>query len=580
MKDEQNYWKRQSRFTRRRLVLTAGMAAAAFAVACGSKSSQGGSTPSSSSGTASGATASGTPKQGGTLTVTQTTNPPTLDAQRTTSFYSLLQSSAVYSRLLRWKSGPDSSVIENHDVEPDLALSFESSDAITWTVKLRPDAKYQNIPPVNGHPVEAEDVKAAFGRGLSADSPFRASLEMMDPSQIATPDKSTVVFTLKYPYAPFQAILASANYGWIYPREAAAGAFDPAKTMIGSGPFLFDKYTPDVDLQYKRNPDFYNKSIPHIDSMRWTIVPDTSQQRAQFTGGNLDIIGSGGSTGISAFDLDAIKRDNPKALIKKGDPQAGQLLFANLGDPTSPFQDVRLRRAFSMGIDRPTIAKAVYNNDAVPQWYVPLALGKWALHQEQLPSDVAQWYKYDPANAKKMLQASGHDNDQFKLIFVTGYLGPAYEQAAQATANMLQQAGLKVQLVQVDYTKDFIGGGKGIRYGNFDKNSLVFAGLTNLSDADDYLSAYWRTNASSGLSKLSDPKLDADIAHARTLVNENERAKAYLDIQKYMADQAFGIAGFAVQYSYRVSQPRIQGYNYDLGYGTGLESWSQLWVQN
>jgi peptide/nickel transport system substrate-binding protein len=576
MKDNQNYWTNPRQITRRRLMVTAGVTAAAFAAACGSKGGQG----TSSTGASSGTTTSGTPKQGGSLTVTQTTNPPTLDAQRTTSFYSLLQSSAVYSRLLRWKSGPDSSVIENHDVEPDLALSFESPDAVTWTVKLRPDAKYQNIAPVSGHPVEAEDVKAAFGRGLAAESPYRASLEMMDPAQIATPDKSTVVFTLKYPYAPFQAILASANYGWIYPREAATGAYDPAKTMIGSGPFLFDKYTPDVDLQYKRNPDFYNKSIPYVDTLHWTVVPDTSQQHAQFTAGNLDVLGSGGSTQITSFDIDALKRDNPKALIKKGDPQAGQLLFANLGDPTSPFQDVRLRRAFSMGIDRPTIAKAVYNNDAVEQWYVPLALGKWALHQEQLPSDTAQWYKYDPANAKKLLQASGHDSDQFKLIFVTGYLGPAYQQAAEATANMLQQAGLKVQLVQVDYTKDFIGGGKGIRYGNFDKDSLVFAGLTNLSDADDYLAAYWRTNASSGVSKLSDPKLDADIAHARTLVNADERQKAYIAIQMYMADQVFGIAGFAVQYSYRMSQPRLQGYNYDLGYGVGLESWAQLGVQS
>jgi peptide/nickel transport system substrate-binding protein len=342
MADDRNYWLSPSRLkiTRRRLVIAAGTAAAALAAACGNKSGSSGSSGSSPSGAAS----SGTPKRGGTLTVTQTTNPPTLDAQRTTSFYSLLQSSAVYSRLLRWKSGPAADVIENHDVEPDLALSFESPDAVTWTVKLRPDAKYQNIPPVSGHAVEAEDVKAAFGRALSSDSPFRASLEMMDPTQITSPDKTTVVFKLKYPYAPFQAVLASANYGWIYPHEAATGAFDPAKTMIGSGPFLFDKYTPDVAMEYKRNPDFYGKTVPYIDNLKWTVVPDTSQQRAQFTGGNLDIIGSGGATAITSFDLDTLKRDNPKAIIKKGDPQAGQLLFANLGDPTSPFQDVRLRR--------------------------------------------------------------------------------------------------------------------------------------------------------------------------------------------------------------------------------------------
>jgi len=579
MTDRGNYWlsPNRLRLTRRRLVVAAGAAAAALAAACGSKSGQGGAPAGSA---AQGQPSAGTPQQGGTLAVTQTTNPPTLDAQRTTSFYGLLQSGAVYSRLLQWNSGPSADVIENHDVLPDLATSFESSDAITWTVKLRPDAKYQNIPPVNGHAVEAEDVKQAFARALATESPFRASLDMLDPTQITTPDKATVVFKLKYAYAPFQAILASANYGWIYPREAAAGAYDPAKMMIGSGPFLFDKYTPDVAVEYKRNPDYYGKPLPYVNALKWTIIPDPAQQRAQFTGGNLDVAGSGGSTAITSFDLESLKRDNPKAEIKKGDPQAGQLLFVNLGDPSSPFQDVRLRRAFSMGIDRATISKGGDNGDAVPQWYVPLALGKWALHQDQLPADTAQWYKNDPANAKKLLQASGHENDQFKLIFVTGYLGPAYEQAAQTTANMLQQAGLKVSLVQVDYTKDFIGGGKGIRYGNFDKNSIVFAGLTNLSDVDDYLSAYWRTGATSGLSKLSDPKLDDQISKARTVVNADERVKAYQEIQKYMADQAFGICGFAVSNSYRISQPRVQGYNYDLGYGSGLESWAKLWLKS
>jgi peptide/nickel transport system substrate-binding protein len=571
----ETYWAAlQRRLNRRRLIAgAAGAGMVSVLAACGGKSS--GTAP-----VAGTAAASGTPQPGGTLAVTQTTNPPTLDAQRTTSFYSLLQSGAVYSRLLRWKTGATPQVAENHDVEPDLALSFESPDAITWTVKLRQDAKYQNIPPVNGHAVEATDVKAAFGRGLAPESPFRASLDMLDPAQIETPDNTTVVFKLKYPYAPFQAVLASANYGWIYPREAAAGSFDPAKTMIGSGPFILDKYTPDVAVEYKRNPEWWAKPQPYVDALKWTIIPDTSQQRAQFTGGNLDLLGTYGATGVIKFDLDALVRDNPKAQVQRGDPQAGQLLFVQLGDPSSPFQDVRLRRAFSMGIDRDALAKAIYAGDAAAQWYAPLNLGKWSLHENQLSPDVAQWYKNDPANAKKLLQAAGAQDTTFKLIFVSGYLGPAYEQAAQTAANMLQSAGFKVTLTEVDYTKDFIGGGKGIRQGNFDKNSIVFAGLTNLSDIDDYLTAYWHTNATSAVSRLSDKKLDDDLAHARTLTSSDERVKAYIDIQTYMADQVFGIGGLHVYYQYFLSQPRVQNFQEGVGYGVGAESWAKVWLKS
>jgi len=572
----ESYWTalQRRRVNRRRLIAgAAGLTGAGVLAACGSKS---GGTAS----TAGTPAPVGTPQPGGTLAVTQTTNPPSLDAQRETSFYSLLQSGNVYSRLMRWKTGATPQVAENHDVEPDLALSFESPDAVTWTVKLRPDAKYQNIPPVSGHAVEATDVKAAFGRALAPESPFRASLGMLDVGQIETPDNTTVIFKLKYPYAPFQAVLASANYGWIYPREAAAGSFDPAKTMIGSGPFVLDKYTPDVAAEYKRNPDWWAKPQPYVDALKWTIIPDTSQQHAQFTGGNLDILGDEGATQVIKFDLDSLVRDNPKAQVQRGDPKSGQLLFVSLGDPSSPFQDVRLRRAFSMGIDRDAIAKAVYAGDAAAQWFAPLNLGKWSLHENQLPPDVAQWYKYDPANAKKLLQAAGAQDQAFKLIFATGYIGPAYEQAAQTAANMLQGAGFKVTLVQVDYTKDFIGGGKGIRYGNFDKDSIVFAGLTNLSDVDDYLSAYWHSNATAGLSRLTDKKLDDDLAHARTLTNVDERAKAYIDIQTYMADQVFAIGGLHVNYAYYLSRSRVQNYQKTVGYGVGAESWTKVWLKS
>lgn len=579
MDDEQRYWmgRARPRLTRRHLLAGGASGAAALLAACASKSARPG--PRASGAAQTGSSATGSPQPGGTLTVSQKTNPPTLDPQRSTSFYTLLQAGAVYSRMLKFKTGPSPEIAENHDVEPDLATSFESPDATTWTVKMRADAKFHNVPPVNGHAVEAEDVKATFTRALGPENPFRTSLDMIDATQIQIPDANTVVFKLKFPYAPFQSILASSNYSWVFPREALAGSYDPAKTMIGSGPFVLDNYTPDVALSYKRNPEWFGRPQPYVNALKWTILPDTQQQHAQFTGGNLDLVGSSGSTAISSFDLDALKRDNPKMQIQRSAPSAGQELFVQLGDPASPFQDVRLRRAFSMAIDRDAIAKAIYNNDAAAEWFAPLNMGKWALHAEQLPPDTAQYYKFDPANAKKLLQASGAQDQAFKLIYVTGYIGPAYEQAAQTTANMLQSAGFKVTLVSVDYTKDFVAGGKGIRYGNYDKNSLVFAGITNLSDVDDYIYNYYHSDVTSGLSKLSDKDLDNQIGRARTLVNVDERLKAYQDIQKYIADKMYSIAGFHLPYVYNLASARVQNYQVNVVYGSATESYAKLWLK-
>src|SRR5436305_14588868 len=102
--------------------------------------------------------------------------------------------SGVYSLLFTFKTGTDPKVIADHEVEPDLGVSAESPDGITWTVKLRSDAKFHNTAPLNGRPVDAEDVKATFVRATEAANPNRGSLDFLDGTQITAPDKNTVVF--------------------------------------------------------------------------------------------------------------------------------------------------------------------------------------------------------------------------------------------------------------------------------------------------------------------------------------------------------------------------------------------------
>ena len=209
----------------------------------------------------------------------------------------------------------DPKATTNHVIEPELGQTAESPDATTWTIKLRPDAKFHNIAPVNGHPVEAEDVKATFQRALdpSTSNPNRGALSMIDVNQIQTPDKQTVVFTLKYPYSPFRSLLASPAYSSIYPREAFAGSYDPAKVVIGSGPFTLDSAQPDVAFVYKKNPGYFEKDRPYVDAVRMAVIVDPSQQFAQFTGGNVDEY-------LAPIDnLEVAKQRNPKAAVIKAE---------------------------------------------------------------------------------------------------------------------------------------------------------------------------------------------------------------------------------------------------------------------
>jgi len=143
MSEGTNYWQRlgHRRVSRRGGIAGAGIAAvgllAGVALACNQKS------PSPSSATSQASPAA--PRPGGTLNIFQQNSPTTLDAHRTSSFYTMIPVGGVQSRLLRFKAGADPKVAENHDVENDLASSIESPDAITWTVKLRPDAAFHNV---------------------------------------------------------------------------------------------------------------------------------------------------------------------------------------------------------------------------------------------------------------------------------------------------------------------------------------------------------------------------------------------------------------------------------------------------
>ena len=183
----------------------------------------------------------GQPQRGGAYSFYLNAN-PLLDPMQNNLAATNRIAGGVMSRLFRFKTGADPSVIDNHDLENDLALSAESPDALTWTFKLRPGARFHDVPPVSAHSVEAEDIKATFQRALRLpQNGNRGALDMIDPNQIQTPAPDTVVFKLTYPYAPFAKTMASPDSSWIFPREALAGTYDPAKQMIGSGPFIFDR---------------------------------------------------------------------------------------------------------------------------------------------------------------------------------------------------------------------------------------------------------------------------------------------------------------------------------------------------
>src|SRR4051812_26008423 len=217
--------------------------------------------------------AAAAPKNGGSFRFfAWTEDPPSLDPHINVSFRTQGFAAFFYSRLLMSKKGPGIPA-QAYIMEGDLAESWQvGPDGKTYTFKLRPDAKWHNKPPMNGRPLTAQDVVWSFERFMKV-SPQKTTFDIV--AGVTAPDDHTVVFTLKDQYAPFEAAIGAPIF-WILPKEVVEQDGDAAKRVVGSGPFIFDKYDTGVSFTGKKNPDYYRKGEPRVDEVIGHIIPDTA----------------------------------------------------------------------------------------------------------------------------------------------------------------------------------------------------------------------------------------------------------------------------------------------------------------
>ena len=436
--------------------------------------------------------------------------------------------SFVYSKLVRYRVGagvPPGTFL----IEPDVAERWETPDDTTYIFHLRHGVTWQNKPPVNGRELVAEDVKFTFDRFLAEPAnPLRYMLEPVDRVEVV--DRYTIKFVLKEPYVWLLDVLATSKAMWIIAREVVEhfGDLKKPESAIGTGPFLLERYEPSVKTVFKRNPDYFLKDLPYVDGVEWLVLTDPSTGLAMYRTGQLDC-GPEIGWNVRQHDLESLKQSHPQLIYRDFLFPNSQRLFMRTDQP--PFNDVRVRRALSLAIDRQALIEAVWVRGELTG-AVPRGLQEWSLSIDQLGAG-AKYYQYDPQEARRLLGEAGFPKGFTTLLHTSGGTGPDAVDAAQLVQHYLKDVGIEAAFKLQEFAA-FIAT---TRQGKFE--GLAMSAYPPGWEPDSMLYGSYAPDSVLNISHVNDPILTAMLKAQRRTQDLEARKQLIFDIQRYEAEQQY-----------------------------------------
>ena len=508
-----------------------------------------------------------TPKRGGIFKVRHHVQPVHFDPHQTIAFPTMMALSYCMSRLVKVKAGP-SVTPGTQPVEGDLAESWQRASDTTYVFKLRKGVRWHPKPPVNGRELTAEDVKYTYERFLSIKgNGNRYLLEAVD--KIETPDKHTVKFTLKEPNAWFIDQLA-ATATWILAKESIEkhGDMKKPEAVVGTGPWMLDRYEPGTRLVYSRHPTYFLPGQPYADGVDVTIETDPATAFANFiVGGGYDVGPEYGFI-VRRIDLDLAKQKIPGLQTLPFTVMFGGITWMKLDQ--EPFKDVRVRRAIAMASNwREVLETNAWSlGHGSPNPAIPAALKEWSIPLEQLPPEGRRLYDHDPVAARKLLAEAGHPRGLKLPVETTPGYGPDYMDAVQVAIKNWKDAGIETELKLKEYGA-FISS---TIFGKFDKLALGLRG--GQSDIDSYLRIYVPGEPLNA-GGVNDPKLTDMIALQKRTHDVAKRREIIYDIQRYISQQVYYAFNASVN-CVGAWKPYVKNYAPNIGHDVGgrlLAAW-------
>ncbi len=368
-------------------------------------------------------------------------------------------------------------------LRPGLAESWKQTSPTSYVLNLRKDAKWSN-----GRPVVAADVIGTFQRITGVEmNPAAVAAAKTDEEKkkasgkissywsrqfgviksMSAPDDHTVLVELEKPHTAFLPALAHITAAIIPIKELKEGSYDPSKQLLGSGPFMVSAYKPKESWTLVRNPHYWRKGYPKVDTLNVLIIPDEAARVAALRDGRIDY-----ST-FSNPDIGRLVAGDKRLVVDTQATSNYYRLDINALSDKSAFKDKRVRQAMNLAIDRDAIANIVFAGVTKPDYPVPSAFGKNAC------KDV-DTYKLPRAarldKAKKLIAATGKQSVDVEVIASTA--DPIYARIAQVIQQNVKPVGINVKIQQLPVAEYL---NKTFTKGEFDASLSWLAGYSDPS---------------------------------------------------------------------------------------------------
>ena len=432
---------------------------------------------------------------------------------------------------------------ETLELEPWIATELPqvNENATEYTFKIRDKVTYSD-----GTPLDAANVAKNFDLYGKGDPERKLNkseaINNYDHSEVI--DEKTVKFYFTAPSPGFAQAVSTINSGLVSNStlDRAGEQFGPgnAAEIIGSGPFVVSAENLGKELEITARKDYNwappsrgHQGAPKIEGVKYSVASEPSVRVGSVVSGQADI-----ARQIDAPDEKQFQKDG---LVLRAAATNGVTNSLGFRFTHPLLNDVKVREALIAGINRKAIVKQLFSDN------YPLATGilaKSALGY----TDTSSYYKYDPAQAAKLLDEAGFkigadgirekDGQQLVLTFNEALPQPRSKEVVTMIQEQLGKLGVKVEIFSGDQAAQ--------DQARLDKNTIqVYHSMIGRADYDVLKSQFYSTNRNALLNynketqELADPQLDALLAEIASVPSESERAVASAAAQQHLAKNAY-----------------------------------------